>query len=39
MLTNTKERLKEIMETRSPVNNWTASKLPSSAKFVVRRWY
>lgn len=39
MLTNTKERLKEIMETRSPVNNWTASKLASSAKFVVRRWY
>lgn len=39
MMTNTKERLKEIMETRQPVNNWSESKKPNSEKFVVRRWY
>ena len=39
ILTNIKVRLKEIMETRSPVNNRTASKLASWNKFVIRRWY
>ena len=39
MLTNTKDRLREIMETRQPVNSWSESKKPSWEKFVVRRWY
>jgi hypothetical protein len=39
MMTNTQERLREIMETRQPVDNWYDSKKSSKEKFVVRRWY
>ena len=39
MMTKTKTRLQEIMETRQPVNNWSESKKPNAEKFVVRRRY
>lgn len=32
------KRLKEIFESRSPVNNYSSSSLAKSKKFVVRRW-
>lgn len=36
---NSKDTLKEVMETRTPINNYDDPAFTDKLKFVVRRWY